>query len=143
VARTILTINDGTVKFADTQGGLTSATDYKCQVTSAAINSVANDNPVPATFCEGASSVPGKSGWELALAWLQDWNVAGGGLSKYLFDNETLLKWVEIRSTTSSTPYAQGQVYLKAGPFLGEAGGVPAPASVTMGMYAKPTITTP
>jgi len=143
MARTVWAGNTGTLRFADTQGALSSAADFACQVTSATVNTVPKTNTVPATYCAGETSIPGLSGFELAVAWLQDWNVSGGGLSKYLYDNETELKWFEYIPEDGLLSGAIGQCYLTPGPYGGEAGGGPFVASVTMGCPNKPTITVP
>lgn len=142
-APTLLQLINAEVVFADTQAGLGSGVNYSCQVTSAAVNIVDNDSAVPATFCEGPSSVPGKPGYELAIAWLQDWNASGGGLSKYLNDNKTLMKWFRFKPIAGAEPTCIGQVMVKGGALGGEGGGAPAPAATTMRLLAEPAITVP
>lgn len=143
MARSIFQINEAHLVFADTQVELDTDPDYGCQVTSAAVNEVPKDFTVPATGCAGETSIPGVSGFELAIAWMQDWNVSGGGLSKYLFDNRNELKWFRYTPSSTSTPAVEGECYIRGGAFGGEFGGAPAPASSTMGMPNEPLISVP
>lgn len=116
---------------------------FECQVSSAAINSVPNLQTVPATFCAAESQAPGTTGWELAITWLQDWTTAaGGGLSFYAFDNDTLTKWFSLTLAGATAPIASGQVRIVAGSFGGDAG-TPLVATATWPLVAKPTISKP
>ena len=142
--RSVIVISNGSLKLADDEAGLATATDsYECQVIEAAINAAPNLSTVPATWCEGESQSPGKTGWELAITWLQDWRDPGGGLSGYAFVNDTLPKWFELKfDKADTTPVATGQAYVVAGSF-GGASPDPLQASSTWPLLAKPDITMP
>ena len=73
MAQTVIVITNANVQFADDATGIATAPDFQCQVISAAINANPNLQTVPATFCSGETQVPGQTGFELALTWLQDW----------------------------------------------------------------------
>lgn len=148
MSRTVIVITNANLKIAATQGGLATAPDFQCQISSAAVNANANTQTVPATFCAGESQAPGQTGWELALTWLQDWTLVDVpvgpppvlGLSKYAFDNDTKLVWFSLSVNTMTTPVCTGQAYVVAGSFGGDAG-VPLTASAVWPLLAKPTIT--
>lgn len=133
----------GTLKFATTQGGLVAASDYGCQVSTAAINSVPKLQTVPATMCASETQIPGVSGWEFNFAVLQDWNVSGGGISKFMFDHDTELYWFSYVPDTPISSSCVGQAYLLALSYGGEFGGAPFVGSVTLPVPNKPTITVP
>lgn len=141
-APTVIVITNGTLTLADSQAELTSSPlNFECQVTEAAINATPNLQTVPATFCEPESQSPAATGYELAVTWLQDWTAPGGGLSNYVFVNDTLTKWFRLSLDTGET-IAEGQVRLVAGAF-GGAAGTPLTASATWPCASKPTITVP
>jgi hypothetical protein len=139
MARTVIVITEAHLKIADSEAGLSAAPDFQCQVTSAAITAVPNTQEVPATFCEAASSVPAATGWQLDLAWLQDWTVASG-LSEYAFDNDALPKWFSLSLSDAATPLVVGQAYVVAGAYGGDAG-TPLAATATWPLLGKPTLT--
>ncbi|HKE77298.1 MAG TPA: hypothetical protein VKB57_27005 [Acidimicrobiales bacterium] len=142
--RTIMVVKNALVKFADDQAGLALATEYQCVVTSAAITTSPNIQTVPATGCQGEAQSPGQSSFALVLSWLQDWTASGGGLSGYAWDNDTELKFFSIQPDEAATePLAEGQVYVVAGPYLGDFGTVLVATGVTWPCFAKPTITLP
>jgi hypothetical protein len=144
--RTVITLNNPVVKFADTQAALTTAAAYECQVTEARITASPNYNEVPSTGCAGASQSPGLTGFALDIAWLQDWTQPGGGLSGYAFDNDTAAKWFLFQlSATDATVKAEGQVYVTAGSYGGVFGDGSAAATevVSWPCLAKPAITKP
>jgi len=139
-------MNNPTFKLAATQAGLTSGTAYQCQLTSAVISPQPVFNTIPATGCAPQTQSPGKTGWQLDLAWLQDWTASpGGGLSGYAFTNDATAQWFELtpEPTTAPTVKATGQCYVVAGGFGGEMGaGVAANTTATWPLLDKPTIVT-
>lgn len=146
MARTAIVINNPIFKLASTQAGLSSGTAYECQLTSAAITPQPVTNTIPATGCAPATQSPGKTGWQLDLAWLQDWTASQGGLSGYAFTNDTLPKWFSLALDSVGAPsvVATGQVYVVAGAYGGTFGdGSAAPATATWPMLDKPAITLP
>jgi hypothetical protein len=141
--RSIISITDGSLKLADDELGLATGDAFECQVTDASIQAVPVTETVPATWCEGESSIPGKSGWQIVINWLQDWRDSAGGLSGYAFTNEAALKWFEMKLDQADTePVATGQCYIAAGNY-GGAANTPLPATATWPLAAKPTITLP
>jgi len=143
VPRTVITLINPTLVVADTQVGLDTGTAYECQLTSAALVPTPVSNTVPATGCAPASSVPGRSTWELQLAWLQDWSAAGGGLSNYAIEHETELVWYRLELETTGAVAAEGQAYVVAGQYGGEFGGPPAAATANWPCADTPAFTTP
>jgi hypothetical protein len=139
MSRTVITIVNAHLILADDELGLATGDDFQCQVSSAAVNAVANTQTVPATFCEAESSAPSATGWELALTWLQDWTIAGG-LSEYAFNNDTQLKWFSLSLDDTTAPLVTGQCYVVAGAYGGDAG-VPLTATATWPLGGKPTLT--
>lgn len=146
MARTVITINNPIFKLADSEAGLTSGTAYECQLTSAAITPQPVSNTIPATGCAPATTSPGRTGYQLDLAWLQDWTAAAGGLSGYAYNNDTLPKWFSLAldSVGAPTVVATGQVYVVAGAYGGTFGdGSAAPATASWPCLDKPAITLP
>lgn len=142
MASVVIVITNAHLKLADTEAGLTTGEDYQCQVVEAAINANPNLQTVPATFCGGETQVPGATGFELALTWLQDWTDSGGGLSGYAYTNDAEEKWFSLSLNDSVTPLATGQIRIVAGAF-GGAAGTPLQTSATWPCMAKPTIAVP
>ena len=143
-AANLINIKNCSVIFADTQAGLATGTpiDYKCQVSSAAIQAQPKLQTVPATFCNPESQMPSATGWQLVLTFLQDWGAAPNSLSQYLFNNDAALKWFLLKPidvTLAAVPGAQGQCWIVAGEYLGAAG-TPVPATSTMPVPAKPIL---
>jgi hypothetical protein len=138
----VIVVTDGVLKLADDAAGLATGESFECQVSSAAINAAPNLQSVPATFCAPASQVPAATSFELAITWLQDWTSAGGGLSMYAFDNDTLTKAFSLSLTADTEPVATGLVRIVAGSYGGDAG-TPLTTSVTWPLVNKPTITAP
>jgi hypothetical protein len=142
MAQTVIVITNAHVKFADDEAGLATAPDFQCQVVSAAINANPNLQTVPATFCSGETQVPGQTGFELALNWLQDWTAPGGGLSKYAYDNDAMEKFFSLTLSDGTEPIATGTLRVVAGAFGGDAG-TPLQTSTTWPIIGKPDIVTP
>jgi hypothetical protein len=142
-APTVITITDGVVTFADTEGDLATGLGFECQVTEASINATPNLQTVPATWCAPESQAPAATGFELAITWLQDWTAPGGGLSMYAFENDTETKFFSLKLDKDDTEtVATGQVRLVAGSY-GGAAGTPLTATATWPLAAKPAITVP
>jgi hypothetical protein len=138
-APTVIVITNGELKLADDEAGLALGLEFQCQVSEAAINATPNLQTVPATFCEPESQSPAATGYELALTWLQDWTVPGGGLSNYAFINDAQTKWFSLTLEGAAEPIATGQVRVVAGSFGGPAG-TPLTTSTTWPLASKPTI---
>ena len=143
--RTVITLNNPTFKLADTEAGLTAGTAFECQLTQAIIAPQPSFNTIPATGCAGATQSPGLTGYQLELAWLQDWTAAGGGLSGYAFENDGTSKWYElVPDINEPTVKASGQCYVVAGGFGGTFGdGSAAATTSTWPCLDKPNIATP
>lgn len=142
-APTVIVITNGTLTLANTIADLATSTNtFECQVSEAAINATPNLQTVPATFCEPESQSPAATGYELAITWLQDWTVAGGGLSNYAFLNDATTKAFELTLDGSLAPIATGEVRIVAGSF-GGAAGTPLTATATWPLASKPTILVP
>lgn len=148
MARTLLILNNPTLVLADDEAGLALGEAFECQITSAAITPVPTTTTVPATGCAPATTSPGKTGYTLELAWLQDWNAPGGGLSNYAFVNDTLPKWFKLiadkNAAVAEQVVATGQAYVVAGALGGTFGdGSPAATTASWPMLDAPSITTP
>jgi hypothetical protein len=140
MSQTVLVIKDASVQFADTQGGLAAAPDFTCQVVSAAVNANANLQTVPATFCAPESQAPAATSWSLDMNLLQDWGAiaTAGSVSEYLFDNDAKRKWFLIQPYDPSVMGMQGECWLVASSYLGDAG-TPLQASISCPLIGKPT----
>jgi hypothetical protein len=140
--RTVMNIKDAEVRFADDEASLTTtATEFQCVVTSAAITTSPSMQTVPATGCTGESQSPAASSFALTLGWLQDWAAADGGLSKYAWDHDTELKWFSLSPKKTGLVIATGRIYVVAGPFLGDFGTVLVATGITWPCFDKPDIT--
>jgi hypothetical protein len=145
MARTAIIMNNPTFRLATTQAGLTAGTAYECQLTQAIINAIPNFTTIPATACAPATQSPGKTGWELAIDFLQDWTASLGGLSGFMYTNDTKPMWFEL-VVDSAVPAvkATGQVYLVSGSYGGPIGtGDALAASATLPCLDKPVIVFP
>lgn len=143
--RTVITLINPTLVLADTQAGLATGDAYECQLTSAQLVPTPITNAIPATGCAPASNVPGRSSWELQLAWLQDWADSAGGLSNYSIVHETELVWYKfvLDNAGSPTTAASGQAYVAAGQYGGVFGGPPAVATANWPCFDTPAFTVP
>lgn len=144
-APTVIIVTNAKLMLGDTAAdvGIAGTGDaFECQVTSAAINATPNLQTVPATFCAPESQAPAATGFELALAWLQDWTADGGGLSMYAFENDTLQKFFSLTLNDQDVPLATGELRIVAGAYGGDAG-TPLVSTTTWPLVAKPTITAP
>jgi len=145
MARNVITLNRPIVKFADTEAGLAAADAFECQITSAVLTPQPVYQTVPATGCAGASQSPGLTGWQLDVAWLQDWG-SDPSMSQYAFDNDGLRKWYSLTLDSIGLPdtVATGEAYVAAGAFGGTFGdGSAAVATATWPCLAKPEISEP
>ena len=142
--RTAIILNSPVFKLADSDAGLTAGTAYECQLTSATITANPVFTEIPATGCAPATQSPGRTQWQLDLAWLQDWTAAAGGLSGYAYTNDTDPKYFSFSLDGGATVVAKGQVYVVAGGYGGTFGdGSAAAATATWPCLDKPTITLP
>jgi hypothetical protein len=142
--RVVMVLTNPTLKVADDQASLAAGTAYECQVTSAVISTNVTMNTIPATGCAGASQSPGAPGYQLDLAWLQDWTAAGGGLSGWAWENRLTKKWIELVPDKNAAPTvtAEGEVWIVPGQFGGTFGdGSAAPATATWAFVNDPDIT--
>jgi hypothetical protein len=141
MARTVIVLNNPVVKLADSEAGLTTGEAYECQITSAALTASANYQTIPPTGCAPQTQSPGKTSWSFDVAWLQDWTVAGGGLSAYAYENDGLPKWFEFTADTVGAPTvkASGQVYVAAGSY----GGTFGDGSAAVAQSSWPCVDTP
>jgi hypothetical protein len=141
---TTIAITAGSIKFATTSGGLTTAPEYAGQIVSAEVQATPNLVTVPATWAGAQSQRPGATSFALALDFLQDWDQGGGlTLSEFAWDNDAQPVYFEILPDSAATePKITGQVYVVAAN-LGGAGSTPLQAQVVWPCVAKPTITFP
>lgn len=146
MARTVMILNNPTLKVATTEAGLASGQAVECQVTSAIVSASPNYSQVPSTGCAGAAQSPGLTSFALDLAWLQDWNApAPGGLSHFAWDNDGKAVWIELTPDVAQPGQAvTGQVYAAAGSYGGTFGdGSAAVAAATWPFVSKPDIPAP
>ena len=128
---------------ADDLAGLDLGDAWECQVTSAVIATNVTMTTIPATGCAGASQSPGAPGYQLDLAWLQDWAAAGGGLSGWAWANKLTRKWVRlVPDSADAAVKAEGEVWVVPGQFGGVFGdGSAATATATWAFVNEPDIT--
>ena len=136
-------VTEATITFADSQAALDSATTtYDCVTTGAGFTAAANLTEVPATGCAPKGNVAAASSWTLDIAWLQDWQSPGGGLSGYMFTNDAAKKWVRVEPTTPGLPAAEAEVTIVAGTIYGTFGELLVAAS-SCPASDKPELTLP
>jgi len=146
MARTVMILNSPTLKVATSQAGLSSGQTVECQVTSALVTAQANYQTIPATGCAGATQSPGLSGWQLELAWLEDWDAAApGGLSWFAFENDGKTVWFELTpDSTDATNKLTGEAFCASGGYGGTFGdGSAAATTATWPLINKPDVTAP
>lgn len=146
MARTTMIYNKPTLKVATTEAGLSTGLAVECQVTSARVQAQPNYNTIPATGCGGAVQSPGLTGFQLVLAWLQDWTAPGGGLSGFAWDNDGAEVWWELvpNADDATTTKMSGSSYCAAGDYGGTFGdGSAADATATWPCREKPDVTMP
>jgi hypothetical protein len=97
---------------------------WVCQVTSGALTPEPSTttSDVPATFCSPARTTPtpGETGYTLDASFLQDPHIRQG-LSRYLFENDTLEAYFLLGLDGINPPKAIGRVRIQAGAIGGEA----------------------
>jgi hypothetical protein len=145
MARNVLILNNPKVTFADTEAGLTTGDAFECQITSAMLTPQPVYNTIPATGCAGASQSPGRTGWQLDVAWLQDWG-SDPSMSWFAFENDGVLMWYSVTLDSIGMPdqVATGQAYVAAGAYGGTFGdGSAAVATATWPCTDKPDIPAP
>jgi hypothetical protein len=146
MARTVITLNNPIFKLADDEASLATGEAFECQLTSAVITANPVFNTIPATGCAPATQSPGRTGYQLDLAWLEDWTASAGGLSGYALENDGAAKWFSfaLDSVGAPTVVATGQCYVVAGGFGGTFGdGSAAATAATWPLLDAPTVTTP
>lgn len=143
--RSVMVFNHPTLKLADTEAGLSAGTAYECQITSAVVTPTANFQTVPATGCAPASQSPGLTSFNLDLAWLQDWDAAGGGLSGYSWERAGDAVWFQLVPDSADTAVSiKGQVYVVEGAVGGVFGdGSAGTSTASWPCLDKPTLATP
>lgn len=149
MAREVMTWSRPTVVIATTQGGLDTAAAFECQVTSAVLTPQPVYNTIPATGCAGATQSPGRTGFNLDLAWLQDWTKpADESLSRFAYDNDATSAWVRIVHDSTAVAGDQvdmeGQFFVAAGGYGGTFGdGSAGATTASWPAVDKPAITSP
>ena len=137
--------NFPTVKAALTEAALAAAPALECQVTSAVLTPQPVFNTIPATGCAAASQSPGQTGWQLDLAWLQDWSKAeADSLSWFAWNNDAQVVWIEIVPDKNDTTPLElvGEFYCVSGGFGATFGdGSAAATTATWPAREKPEIT--
>lgn len=145
MARTIMQWTRPTMRIATTQAGLATGTAIECQVNSATVSAVPSTVTIPATGCAPATNAPGLTGWQLDLAWLQDWAAGDDteSLSRFAFEHDTEAVWVEMipnRDDATNSPLT-GQFFAVSGGYGGTFGdGSAAATTATWPAVDKPTI---
>lgn len=143
--RVVMDLNSPTLKVATTEAGLSAGTAIECQTTSAVISAQPKYSTTPATGCAGETQKPGLSGWQLDLAWLQDWTAPGGGFSGFAFENDGKEVWFELTPDKGNAAVKfTGHGYAVAGSAGGTFGDGSAPNSTaTWPLLEKPDATYP
>jgi hypothetical protein len=141
--RTVMILNNPTLKVATTEAGLTSGQSVECQVTSATVTATPNYQTIPATGCAGAAQSPGLTSWGLDLAWLQDWDTSG--LSWFALQNDGKKVWFELTPDSgAATIKLTAEAYCSAGSYGGTFGdGSAAVATATWPLTNPPDVPTP
>lgn len=97
---------------------------WTCQVTSGMLtpSPSTTTSDVPATFCSPARTTPtpGETGYTLDASFLQDPHIRMG-LSRYLFENDTMEAYFLLGLDAVNPPKAIGRVRVQAGAIGGEA----------------------
>lgn len=135
-----------TVKIATTQPGLAAGLAVECQLNSAILTPVPTTVTVPATGCAAATNAPGSTGWQLDVAWLQDWTAGDDteSLSRFAFEHDTEAVWVQLIPNAADVTNSAltGQFFMVSGGYGGVFGdGSAAATTATWPAVDKPTIT--
>lgn len=143
--RTVMVYSQPIVRVAATEEALATGDAFECQVTSAIISTNVTFNTIPSTGCAGATQSPAAPGYQLDIAWLQDWKSPGGGLSGWAWANKLKAMWVEIvPDKDDDTVAARGPVYVSPGQFGGTFGdGSAAISNATWPYVDEPEIDMP
>lgn len=144
--RTAEVWNNPTIKIATTEAGLATGPAIECQVTSAVLTPNPVFNTIPATGCAPATQSPGRTGWQLDLAWLQDWSKGDAtvSLSRFAYENDAMPVWVQITPNAADATDNQltGQFYCVSGGYGATLGdGSAAVTTATWPAVDKPEIT--
>jgi hypothetical protein len=145
MARTLMQWTRPTVKIATTQAGLTAGLAVECQINSAMVTAVPATVTIPATGCAPATNAPGATGWQLDLAWLQDWAAGDDteSLSRFAFEHDTEAVWVQMipNAADATNSPMTGQFFVVSGGYGGTFGdGSAAATTATWPALDKPTV---
>ena len=143
--RTVMTWTKPTVKIALTEAELTTAgLAIECQVNSAMLTPQPATVSIPATGCAPATNSPGATGFQLDLAWLQDWSAADAeSLSRFAWDNDTEQVWVQVvpNKDDATTAVMTGPFFCVTGGYGGTFGdGSAGATTASWPAVDKPTI---
>lgn len=147
--RVVETWNHPTVVIAKTQAELDTAPTMECQLTAANLVPVPAFTPIASTGCEGAGQSPGRTAFNLDMAWLTDWTKpADESLSRFAWDNDATAAWVRIVHDSTAAVGAEvdmeGQFFVTTGGYGGTFGdGSAGAATASWPAVSKPTITSP
>lgn len=142
MARNVIVLNNPKFTAALTELELATGDAFECQITQAIVNPQPVYNTIPATGCAGASQSPGRTGWQLELAWLQDWG-SDPSMSQFAFDNDGVAVWYQLTPDSVGDPtfVVKGQAYVAAGGIGGTFGdGSAATSTATWPCLDKPTL---
>jgi len=146
MARDVMIWNKPTVRLALTEAELAAGVVVECQITKAELVPQPVYATIPATGCAGATQSPGLTGFNLELAWLQDWTKpADESLSRFAWDNDGLPVWVEMLPNKDDLTVSMiGQFFATSGGFGATFGdGSAAATDATWPAVSKPDITSP
>lgn len=115
---------------------------WKCQVTAGMLtpSPSTTTTDVPATFCNPARTIPapGETGYTLDATFLQDPHIVAG-LSRFLFEYDTMEGYFLLGFDGDNPPRAIGRVRIQAGAIGGEAR-VSLTADISLPLSRKPQI---
>jgi hypothetical protein len=134
-----------TVKIATTQAGLTAGLAVECQLNSSVLTPVPSTVTIPPTGCAPATNAPGTTGWQLDVAWLQDWTAGDDteSLSRFAFEHDTEPVWVQLIPNAADVTNSAmtGQFFMVSGGYGGVFGdGSAAATTATWPAVDKPTV---
>ena len=145
MAREVMGWNKPTLIVATTETGLDTGLAVECQVNSAVLTPVPTSQTIPATGCAPATNSPGITGWQLELAWLQDWTKPRAeSLSWFAWDNDAAQVWARLipNRDDANAMDMEGPFFAVSGGFGGTFGdGSAAATSATWGAVDRPEIT--
>ena len=121
----------------------TITTAFQAQTVNGAFTVTELSNTADATFSEPETDTVSPGKWALEIEGFQDWTEATG-ISKFLYDNETLVGWARVVIPTGTTgdkvSKAVAPVQYRVGSFGGKAN-EPLKFTVSLPCQARPTIT--